>query len=67
MHISCRVTITFVKANGEKIKAKGEIGNSILDIVVNNDLDLDGYGMDILYLQNVFNNNNYAQVQNDFS
>ncbi|XP_011694772.1 PREDICTED: adrenodoxin [Wasmannia auropunctata] len=38
------VTVTFVKANGERIKAKGEIGNSILDIVVNNDLDLDGYG-----------------------
>lgn len=38
------VTITFVKANGERIKAKGEIGNSILDIVVDNDLDLGGYG-----------------------
>ncbi|KYM97956.1 PREDICTED: adrenodoxin [Cyphomyrmex costatus] len=38
------ITITFIKANGERIKAKGEIGNSILDIVVNNDLDLDGYG-----------------------
>ncbi|KYQ50892.1 Adrenodoxin, mitochondrial [Trachymyrmex zeteki] len=38
------VTVTFVKANGERIKAKGEIGNSILDIVVNNDLELDGYG-----------------------
>ncbi|XP_024869655.1 adrenodoxin [Temnothorax curvispinosus] len=38
------VTITFVKANGERIKAKGKVGDSILDIVVNNDLDLDGYG-----------------------
>ncbi|XP_011175566.2 adrenodoxin-like protein 2, mitochondrial [Solenopsis invicta] len=40
------VTITFVKANGEKIKAKGKIGNSILDIVMDNDLndELGGYG-----------------------
>lgn len=53
VHISFRVTITFVKANGERIKAKGEVGNSILDIVVNNDLDLDGYGMNILHLQDL--------------
>lgn len=38
------VSITFVKANGERINAKGKIGDSILDIVVNNDIDLDGYG-----------------------
>jgi len=38
------ITITFVKADGERIKAKGEVGNSILDIVVNNDIDLGGYG-----------------------
>ncbi|XP_070158559.1 adrenodoxin-like protein 2, mitochondrial [Polyergus mexicanus] len=38
------VSITFVKASGERIKAKGKIGDSILDIVVNNDIDLDGYG-----------------------
>lgn len=42
---SCfRVNITFVRANGEKIKAKGKVGDTILDIVVNNDIDLDGYG-----------------------
>ncbi|KAK1116748.1 Ferredoxin-2, mitochondrial [Melipona bicolor] len=38
------VSITFVKANGERIKAKGNVGDSILDIVVNNEIDLDGYG-----------------------
>lgn len=38
------ISITFVKANGERIKAKGKIGDSILDIVVNNEIDLDGYG-----------------------
>lgn len=38
------VSITFVKANGERITAKGKEGDSILDIVVNNEVDLDGYG-----------------------
>ncbi|XP_071438648.1 adrenodoxin-like protein 2, mitochondrial [Hetaerina americana] len=38
------VEVTFVKANGERIKAKGKEGDSLLDIVVNNEIDLDGYG-----------------------
>ncbi|XP_046404045.1 adrenodoxin-like protein 2, mitochondrial [Ischnura elegans] len=38
------VEVTFVKANGERIKAKGKEGDSLLDIVVNNEVDLDGYG-----------------------
>ncbi|XP_053976219.1 adrenodoxin-like protein 2, mitochondrial [Hylaeus anthracinus] len=38
------VNITFVKASGERIKAKGKVGDSILDIVVNNEIDLDGFG-----------------------
>ncbi|XP_014483977.1 PREDICTED: adrenodoxin [Dinoponera quadriceps] len=38
------VSITFVKASGERILAKGKEGDSILDIVVNNEVDLDGYG-----------------------
>ncbi|KMQ95710.1 zinc finger protein [Lasius niger] len=37
------VSITFVRTSGERIKAKGKVGDSILDIVVNNDIDLDGY------------------------
>lgn len=36
--------VTFVKANGERIKVKGKEGDSLLDIVVNNSVDLDGYG-----------------------
>lgn len=39
-----RVTVTFVRANGERLKAEGKVGDSLLDIVVNNELDLDGYG-----------------------
>ncbi|XP_050303195.1 adrenodoxin-like protein 2, mitochondrial [Anthonomus grandis grandis] len=38
------VEITFLKANGEKLKAKGKIGDSLLDVVVNSNLDLDGFG-----------------------
>ncbi|KAG7187903.1 hypothetical protein KM043_013871 [Ampulex compressa] len=38
------VYVTFVRANGERIMAKGKIGDTLLDIVVNNEIDLDGYG-----------------------
>lgn len=40
----CRVEVTFIKANGERIKAKGKVGDSLLDVVVNNNVDLDGFG-----------------------
>lgn len=36
--------MTFVKANGERIKAQGKIGDSLLDVVVDNNIDLDGFG-----------------------
>lgn len=36
--------MTFVRASGERIEAKGKVGDSLLDIVVNNEIDLDGYG-----------------------
>lgn len=39
-----RVNITFVKANGDRIKVKAKIGDSLLDVVVNNNIDLDGFG-----------------------
>jgi len=38
------VKVTFIRASGERIEAKGKIGDSLLDIVVNNEIDLDGYG-----------------------
>ncbi|XP_012282077.1 adrenodoxin [Orussus abietinus] len=38
------VTVTFVRTNGERIEAKGKVGDTLLDIVVNNSVDLDGYG-----------------------
>ncbi|RZF39927.1 hypothetical protein LSTR_LSTR002330 [Laodelphax striatellus] len=36
--------ITFIRPNGEKVVGKGKEGDSLLDVVNNNDLDLDGYG-----------------------
>jgi ferredoxin len=38
------VEVTFIRANGERIKATGKEGDSLLDIVVNNSVDLEGYG-----------------------
>ncbi|EDW18079.1 adrenodoxin-like protein 2, mitochondrial [Drosophila mojavensis] len=38
------VNVTFVRANGEKIKSSGKVGDSLLDVVVNNNVDLDGFG-----------------------
>ncbi|XP_055541899.1 adrenodoxin-like protein 2, mitochondrial [Wyeomyia smithii] len=38
------IEVTFVRSNGERIKAKGKIGDSLLDVVLNNELDLDGFG-----------------------
>ncbi|RZC33529.1 hypothetical protein BDFB_008257, partial [Asbolus verrucosus] len=39
-----RVEITFVKHDGTRLKAKGKVGESLLDVVVNNGLALEGYG-----------------------
>ncbi|KAH8260644.1 hypothetical protein KR038_011002 [Drosophila bunnanda] len=38
------VNVTFVRANGDRIKASGKVGDSLLDVVVNNSVDLDGFG-----------------------
>ncbi|KAK4883531.1 hypothetical protein RN001_006850 [Aquatica leii] len=39
-----QIEITFVKANGERDTVKGSIGDSLLDVVVNNNVDLEGFG-----------------------
>ncbi|XP_031785385.1 adrenodoxin-like protein 2, mitochondrial [Nasonia vitripennis] len=38
------VKVTFVRASGERIEAKAKVGDSLLDVVVNNEIDLDGFG-----------------------
>lgn len=44
------MTVHFINRDGEKITVKGSPGESLLDVVVNEDLDIDGFGM---YTQSV--------------
>ncbi|CAN9498152.1 unnamed protein product [Ophioblennius macclurei] len=39
-----KVTVHFVNRDGEKITVKGSAGDSLLDLVINEDLDFDGFG-----------------------
>lgn len=36
--------MTFLRASGEKITTKAKVGDNLLDVVVNNNIDLDGFG-----------------------
>ncbi|XP_050436645.1 adrenodoxin-like protein 2, mitochondrial isoform X2 [Adelges cooleyi] len=38
------IKVTFCKANGDRVTAEGKKGDSLLDVIVNNNLDFDGYG-----------------------
>lgn len=38
------VRVVFVRASGERLTASGKVGDNLLDVVVNNNIDLDGYG-----------------------
>jgi hypothetical protein len=40
-----RIRVSFNKANGDKITAEGKKGDSLLDVIVNNNLDFDGFGI----------------------
>ncbi|XP_013366557.1 PREDICTED: adrenodoxin, mitochondrial [Chinchilla lanigera] len=39
-----KITVHFINRDGEKLTAKGKIGDSLLDVVVENNLDIDGFG-----------------------
>lgn len=39
-----KVTVHFINRDGETITAKGSPGDSLLDVVINEDLDFDGFG-----------------------
>ncbi|CAG0887378.1 unnamed protein product [Darwinula stevensoni] len=39
-----RVTVTFIRHDGKRLQIQGKEGDSLLDVVVNNDLDLEGFG-----------------------
>lgn len=39
-----KVTINFINRDGEKITVKASPGDTLLDVVVQQELDIDGYG-----------------------
>ncbi len=39
-----KVTVTFQRGDGTEMVATGKVGQNLLDIVVDNELDLDGFG-----------------------
>lgn len=40
----CRVKVCFVKHDGQRLEAVGKEGDNLLDVVVNSNLDIDGFG-----------------------
>lgn len=41
---SNKVTVHFINRDGEKITVKGSPGDSLLDVIIDQDLDFDGFG-----------------------
>ncbi|XP_069747421.1 adrenodoxin [Narcine bancroftii] len=39
-----KVKINFINRDGEKLKAEGKLCDSLLDVVIENNLDIDGFG-----------------------
>ncbi|KAM9220236.1 adrenodoxin, mitochondrial [Dugong dugon] len=39
-----KVTVHFINRDGETLTTKGKVGDSLLDVVVENNLDIDGFG-----------------------
>ncbi|KAB0796355.1 hypothetical protein PPYR_04693 [Photinus pyralis] len=39
-----QIEVTFLKADGERLKVKANVGDTLLDVVVNNNVDLEGFG-----------------------
>ncbi|XP_072941249.1 adrenodoxin-like protein 2, mitochondrial [Epargyreus clarus] len=39
-----KIKVSFVLYDGRRLEADAKVGDTLLDVVVNNDLDIDGYG-----------------------
>ncbi|XP_058145439.1 adrenodoxin, mitochondrial isoform X2 [Dasypus novemcinctus] len=39
-----KITVHFINRDGETLTTKGKIGDSLLDVVIENNLDIDGFG-----------------------
>ena len=44
LYIFFRVTLTFTLSDGSRQTAKAKVGDNLLDVIVENDLDVDGFG-----------------------
>lgn len=54
MFTFCRVKVCFVKHDGQRLETVGKEGDNLLDVVVNNNLDIDGFGEWIKKYASVF-------------
>ena len=48
--LPCRVTVHFLTGNGERQSAKAKVGDNLLDVIIENEIDIDGFGMIIWFL-----------------
>nr|XP_033803491.1 adrenodoxin, mitochondrial isoform X2 [Geotrypetes seraphini] len=39
-----KVTVHFINRDGDRLTAEGKVGESLLDVVINKNLDIDGFG-----------------------
>ncbi|XP_054947713.1 adrenodoxin, mitochondrial-like [Physeter macrocephalus] len=39
-----KITVHFINRDGETLTSKGKVGDTLLDVVVENNLDIDGFG-----------------------
>ena len=39
------IKVTFITTDGKRLTGFGKQGDSLLDVIINNDIDLDGFGM----------------------
>ena len=51
----CRVTVYFTLPSGEKKAAKAKIGDNLLDVILENNVDVEGFGKDCLSLVRLCN------------
>ena len=42
--LCCRITLHFVLSDGKRKTASAKLGDNLLDVVLENELDIDGYG-----------------------
>jgi ferredoxin len=44
LHKRAEVSVTFIRLDGTKLPAKGKEGENLLDIIIDQEIDIDGFG-----------------------